>query len=101
MPSATMNAQEVRAIWTSEKGSMAKQTAKNRWAKIIQGTIDDIGETAAAKDFDGQKRAESIAIQIALKDIKKGIEQNKPLTYVHLLHKPKAQGLTALQTPAR
>jgi hypothetical protein len=84
-----MNAQEVRAVWTSEKGSMAKQTAENRWAKIIQGTIDDIGETAAAEDFDGQKRVESIAIQIALKDIKKGIERNKPLTYV--LHSPRTE----------
>ncbi|KAF7128255.1 hypothetical protein CNMCM5793_002797 [Aspergillus hiratsukae] len=79
MPS-TMDAQEVRAVWTSDKGSMAKETAETRWAKIIQGTIDDVGETAAAEDVDGQKRAESIAIQIALKDIKKGIEQNKPLT---------------------
>jgi hypothetical protein len=84
MPSATMNAQEVRAIWTSDKGSMANETAENRWAKIIQGTIDDIGETAAAKDIDSQKKVESIAIQIALKSIKKGIEQNRPLTYVLL-----------------
>ncbi|EAW25578.1 damage-control phosphatase ARMT1 family protein [Aspergillus fischeri NRRL 181] len=80
MPSATMNAEEVRAVWTSDKGSMAKQTAETRWARIIQGIIDDIGETAGAEDVDCQKRAESIAIQIALKDIKKGIEQNKPLT---------------------
>lgn len=101
MPSATMNAQEVRAVWTSDEGSMAKQTAENRWAKIIQGTIDDIGETATAENFDVQKRAESIAIQIALKELKKGIQQNKPLTYVLLLQEPKAQGLTMLQTPAR
>lgn len=80
---------------------MAKETAENRWAKIIQGTIDDIGETAAAEDCDDQKRVEGIAIQIALKDIKKGIEQNKPLTYVLLLQESKAQGLTALQTSAR
>ncbi|KAH3496993.1 hypothetical protein KXW24_002130 [Aspergillus fumigatus] len=80
MPSATMNAEEVRAVWTSDKGSMAQQTAEKRWAKIIQGVIDDIGETAGAQDVGCQKRAESIAIQIALKDIKTGIEQNKPLT---------------------
>lgn len=85
MPSATMNAEEVRAVWTSDKGSMAQQTAETRWAKIIQGVIDDIGETAGAQDVGCQKRAESIAIQIALKDIKTGIEQNKPLTYVRFL----------------
>jgi len=83
-----MNAQEVRGVWTSDKGSMAKQTAETRWAKIIQGTVDDIGETAA-EDVDDQKRVESIAIQIALKDVKKAIEQNKALTYVLLLHEPK------------
>jgi hypothetical protein len=92
-----MNVQEVRAVWTSDKGSMAKQTAETRWAKIIQGIIDDIGETAAAEDVDCQRRAESIAIQIALKDIKKGIEQNKPLTYVLLLQELKRRDLRCLR----
>lgn len=64
---------------------MAEQTAKTRWAKIIQGTVDDIGETAAMENIDDQKRAESIAVQIALKSIKKEIEKNSALTYV-LLH---------------
>ncbi|RAO73196.1 uncharacterized protein BHQ10_009208 [Talaromyces amestolkiae] len=80
MPSTTMNTEEVRAVWTSEKGSMAKQTAENRWPKIIQGTIDGICEAAAAGDVEEQKRVESIAIRIALKHLKQGIEQNKPLT---------------------
>lgn len=100
MPSATLNAQDVRAVWTSDEGSMAKQTAETRWAKIIQGTVEDIGETAAAEGVDDQKRAESIAIQIALKDIKKSIEQNKALTYVPLLQEPKRQRLTTLKAPA-
>lgn len=81
MPSATINT-EIRAVWTSEKGSMAKQTAETRWPKIIQGTIDDIAEVAAAEDVEEGKRAESIAIRIALKHLKQGIEQNKSLTYV-------------------
>lgn len=100
MSSAAMNIKEVRAVWTSEKGSMAKQTAESRWPKIIQGTIDDLGKTAAAEDVDEQKRAEGTAIQIVLKGIKTGIEQDKPLTYV-LLQQPKTQGLTARQTTSR
>lgn len=64
---------------------MAKQTAETRWAKIIQGTVDDIGETAVMEHIDDQKRAESIALQIALKDIKKEIEKDEALTYVLLL----------------
>lgn len=100
MSPAAMNIKEVRAVWTSEKGSMAKQTAESRWPKIIQGTIDDLGKTAAAEDVDEQKRAEGTAIQIVLKGIKTGIEQDKPLTYV-LLQQPKTQGLTARQTTSR
>ncbi|KAJ5137620.1 hypothetical protein N7526_003853 [Penicillium atrosanguineum] len=83
-----MNAQKVRSVWTSEEGSMAKQTAETRWAKIIQGTVDDIGETAAMENIDDQKRAESIAIQIALKELKKEIEKNNALMYVLLLQAP-------------
>lgn len=74
MPSAT---EKVRAVWTSDKGSMAQQTAVTRWPKIIQGTIDDVGETAA--DLDKEKQAESISIRIALKEIRNEIEQDKPL----------------------
>jgi hypothetical protein len=83
MPSATMK--NIRSVWTSDEGSMAKQTAETRWAKIIQGTVDDIGETAAMEDIDDQKRVVSIAIQIALKDIKNEIKKNYALTYVRLL----------------
>lgn len=64
---------------------MAKQTAETRWAKIIQGTVDDMGETAAMEDIDDQTRVESIAIQIALKNIKNEIIKNYALTYVRLL----------------
>lgn len=98
MPSATMSTKEVRAVWTFEKGSMAKQTAESRWPKIIQGTIDDLGKAATAEDVDKQKRAEGTAIQIALKDIKQGIEQNKPLTYV-TLQEPKLQGTHGASDP--
>jgi hypothetical protein len=89
MPSATMNAHEVRSVWTSDEGSMAKQTAEIRWAKIIQGTVEDMGETAAMENIDDQKRAESIAIQIALKNIKKEIQKDNALTYVLPLQAPK------------
>jgi hypothetical protein len=74
----------VRSVWTSDEGSMAKQTAETRWTKIIQGTVDDMGETAAMEDIDDQKRVESIAIQIAFKDIQNEIKKNYALTYVHL-----------------
>lgn len=75
---------------------MAKQTAETRWAKIIQGTVNDIGETAAVQDVNDQKTTESIAIQIALKGIEREIEQNKPLMYVFLLQETEMHGLTAL-----
>ncbi|KAJ5665174.1 uncharacterized protein N7477_007622 [Penicillium maclennaniae] len=91
MPSATMKVQEIRSVWTSDEGSMAQQTAKTRWAKIIQGTVDDIGKTATKENIDARERAESIAIQIALKQIKKEIEMNHALTPLQDDGKPDIQ----------
>jgi hypothetical protein len=41
------------------------------------------------ENIDDRKRAESIAIQIALKNIKKEIQKNNALTYVFLPQAPK------------
>ncbi|GIJ90369.1 hypothetical protein Asppvi_009323 [Aspergillus pseudoviridinutans] len=74
MPSPT---EEVRAVWTSDQGSMAQQTAVTRWPKIVEGTVDDIDETAASSDK--EKRAERAAMRIALQEIMHEIERNEPL----------------------
>lgn len=36
-----------RSVWTSDHGSMAHETAKSRWPKIVQGMIDDVRVTGA------------------------------------------------------
>ncbi|KAJ5443806.1 uncharacterized protein N7458_007678 [Penicillium daleae] len=74
MPSPT---EEIRAVWTSDQGSMAQQTAVNRWPKIVEGTVDDVDETAASSDKD--KRAEWATMRIALQEIMHEIERNEPL----------------------
>jgi damage-control phosphatase, subfamily III len=36
-----------RSVWTSDPGSMAHETAKSRWPKLVQGMIDDVRVTGA------------------------------------------------------
>lgn len=72
--------EEVRAVWTSDQGSMAHQTAVTRWPKIVEGTVDDVDETAASSDKD--KRAEWATMRIALQEIMHEIERNEPLKSV-------------------
>lgn len=72
--------EEVRAVWTSDQGSMAHQTAVTRWPKIVQGTVDDVDETAVSSDKN--KRAEWATLRIALQEIIHEIERNEPLKSV-------------------
>ncbi|KAK5263041.1 Hairy/enhancer-of-split with YRPW motif protein 2, partial [Exophiala xenobiotica] len=57
---------------------MAQVTAATRWPKIVQDMIEDIGETARLSHVP-EVKAESMAIQIALKDMKNEIQENKSL----------------------
>ncbi|KAM5526570.1 Protein-glutamate O-methyltransferase C1393.13 [Fusarium oxysporum f. sp. phaseoli] len=36
-----------QSVWTSNRGSMAHETAKSRWPKLVQGMIDDVRVTGA------------------------------------------------------
>lgn len=36
-----------QSVWTSDHGSMAHETAKSRWPKLVQGMIDDVRVTGA------------------------------------------------------
>nr|KAK5451293.1 Hairy/enhancer-of-split with YRPW motif protein 2 [Exophiala xenobiotica] len=78
MPSAIPSGHPVPSVWTSDEGSMAQVTAATRWPKIVQDMIEDIGETARLSHVP-EVKAESMAIQIALKDMKNEIQENKSL----------------------
>jgi hypothetical protein len=80
MPSAT-NPELPREVWTSEEGSMARETAITRWPKIVQNMIDDVEETFGQSDSP-EKIEEGRRIQATLKIIKEEISQNKPLQCV-------------------
>lgn len=78
MPGPVSLAEQVKEVWTSDDGSMAKDTASNRWPKIVQGMVDDVAETAATSENSAQ-REEALSIQTSLKDIKDEILQNRVL----------------------
>lgn len=84
MPSSISPADRVREVWTSDDGTMAKQTSSTRWPGIVQDMIHDVGQTAAQMP-DGPPKSEGCAIQMALKRMKDEIQQNKPLRYALFL----------------
>src|SRR5690349_14463861 len=50
-PSVKPTAHPVRdVVWTSDDGTMAKQTATTRWPSIMQDMIDDVAQTTAGLD---------------------------------------------------
>lgn len=78
MPGPVSLAERVKEVWTSDDGSMAKDTASNRWPKIVQGMVDDVAETAATS-VDRAQREEALSVQASLKEIKDEMLQNRVL----------------------
>jgi damage-control phosphatase, subfamily III len=48
MPARTLPESSVRPVWTSDDGSMARETALTRWPRLVQAMTDDITATAKA-----------------------------------------------------
>ncbi|RGP79407.1 hypothetical protein FLONG3_2462 [Fusarium longipes] len=38
--------ESVKSVWTSDEGTMAKETAQSRWPKLVQNMIDDVSSTS-------------------------------------------------------
>ncbi|KAB5536269.1 hypothetical protein GE09DRAFT_1006503, partial [Coniochaeta sp. 2T2.1] len=77
MPSAAYP-EGTREVWTSEEGSMARETAITRWPKIVQNMVDDVEESLGQFDNPAQIE-EGRRIQATLRIIKNEIMQDKPL----------------------
>ncbi|EAQ93899.1 hypothetical protein CHGG_02134 [Chaetomium globosum CBS 148.51] len=66
-----------REVWTSEKGSMARETATTRWPKIVQNMVDDLEESFGQSDKEHVE--EGRRIQATLRIIKGEIMQDNQL----------------------
>lgn len=80
MPSTT-NPELPKEVWTSDAGSMARETAMTRWPKIVQSMVDDIEESLSQLDVPEQLD-EGRRIQATLRIIKNEIMQDKQLQCV-------------------
>ena len=69
----------VRSVWTSDEGTMARDTAMSRWPKIVQRMIDDIERTQDESSKACSARAEGMSILIALTLLKTDIMKNAVL----------------------
>ncbi|KAH6621591.1 hypothetical protein B0J18DRAFT_481260 [Chaetomium sp. MPI-SDFR-AT-0129] len=75
MPSASRTPREV---WTSDEGTMARETALTRWPKIMQTMIDDV-ETTFSQSENAEHVEEGRRIQASLRIMKEEIMGDKPL----------------------
>ncbi|KLP15843.1 Uncharacterized protein LW94_9639 [Fusarium fujikuroi] len=67
-----------RSVWTSDDGSMAQETAKFRWPKLVEGMIHDVratgSELVTSRAYD-----EITLIERSLGRLKKEINDDAPL----------------------
>lgn len=77
---------EVRSVWTSDPGTMARDTALYRWPKIVQGMINDIQERAHSVCDDERAETERLGILAALMQLKSDIQSNELLRYENVDH---------------
>ena len=59
MPSAT-HRERPREVWTSEKGSMARETAITRWPGIVQNMIDDVEQLSDSRRTKSRLRRDAV-----------------------------------------
>lgn len=68
-----------RQVWTSDEGTMAYETAKDRWAKIVSGMVDDVGVEIAISTDSLPKREEGRGIVVQLNALKADIQNDATL----------------------
>lgn len=67
-----------RSVWTSDDGSMAQETAKFRWPKLVEGMIHDV-RAAGSELVTSRAYDEITLIERSLGRLKKEINDDAPL----------------------
>jgi hypothetical protein len=70
---------DVRPVWTSDLGTMARDTALYRWPKIVQNMIDNVKDTLHGVCEDSRAEREGRCIVVVLSKIRMDIESNAQL----------------------
>lgn len=68
-----------RPVWTSDEGTMAQETARSRWPKIVSGIIDDLEVEIDALRICLPQRAEGRAIVHHLHTLREEIKSDAAL----------------------
>ena len=81
MPHATNMAadQNVRAVWTSDESTMASETAKVRWTRIVNDMVEDIGESLRSPSISNEQQQEGMTVQSTLEAIREEIHKDADL----------------------
>lgn len=78
----------VRPVWTSDEGSMAQETARTRWERIVQDMVDSMGSSLARNTLSQSKKSEGLEIQHQLHNLRQEIMNDDRLTPLDLHRDP-------------
>ena len=70
---------QVRPVRTSDHGTMAEETARTRWPRIVQDMVDDVERHIRSQGFLSSSTKEALGIVESLKELKDDIMTDKPL----------------------
>lgn len=74
--------QDVRPVWTSDEGTMASETARVRWPRIVNDMVEDVGESLESPLASNERQQEAKTIRSALEAIRKEIHNDADLTSI-------------------
>ena len=63
----------VRQVWTSDEGTMAYETARKRWPRIVQDMVNDVALSCSSLPNGSPERVEGASIQQQLASLKDDI----------------------------
>lgn len=74
----------VRPVWTSDEGTMAQETARVRWERLVQDMVDSMGSSLAKNSITASEKAEGLEIQHQLRILRQEVVSDDKLTPLNL-----------------
>lgn len=74
----------VRPVWTSDEGTMAQETARTRWGRLVQDMVDSMGSSLARNSITAAKKVEGLEIQQQLRFLRQEVVSDAKLTPLNL-----------------
>ena len=69
-----------RPVWTSDNGTMAQETAKTRWPRIVNDMVEDVQQTVREAELTSVNKEEGVQVISMLESLRDEISGDAPLS---------------------